>query len=157
WVAADVAGFARSTESAVLVALAAVAIIAIVVGIRWYKPRPVWPWWLMLAALVLFFVGDGMRQQLHTLGDLSSHRSLVPDAITIPGYLALAAALGGIARSRGRGRRGDVDAILDGLIAALATMALAWAFLVSPVIDRGDRTLSVEIVLAVYPALSAFL
>ena len=157
WVILLGAGALGAAEASTFAALGAVAVITTITGLRWYRPALRWPWWCICAALVLFLIGGAVREQLGTLGDLSSHRSLIPDAITIPGYVILAVALAAFGHARRRGRAGDVDAILDATVAALAALSLAWVFLIGPVVHGDVTTLSVEVVVAVYPALSVFL
>jgi hypothetical protein len=157
WVVLLSTGALGTAEASTFAALGAVAVITTITGLRWYRPALRWPWWCICAALVLFLIGGAAREELGTLGDLSSHRSLVPDAITIPGYLILALALGAFGHARRRGRSGDVDAVLDATVAALAALSLAWVFLIGPVIHRDVTSLAVEVVIAVYPALSVFL
>jgi diguanylate cyclase (GGDEF)-like protein len=156
-VVANATGLLGPVETSTFVALGAVAIVSTVVGLRWYRPALRWPWVCILGALLLFLVGGAARQHLEVLGVLSNHRSLVPDLLTLPGYLILAAALGGFARARRRGRPGDIDATLDAMVAALAVLSLAWAALVDPVVVRAGTPLQVKAVLACYPALSVFL
>ena len=136
WVVLLGTGALGSAEASTFAALGAVALITTITGLRWYRPALRWPWWCICAALVLFLVGGAAREQLGTLGDLSTHRSLIPDAITIPGYVLLALALGAFGHARRRGRSGDVDAILDATVAALAALSLAWVFLIGPVAAR---------------------
>src|SRR5207248_9098497 len=106
---------------------------------------------------VLFLVAGATRLEVGSLGDLSPHRSLVPDLFALPGYVVLSIALLGFARARRRGRPGDIDATLDATVAALAAMSLAWTALVTPVVARTDTPLHVKAILACYPALSVFL
>ena len=136
-------------------AAAVVAVGATVVGLRWWRPRPVWPWYSFGIALALLVVAMGLRVSLGTLGDLGPGRSFIPDLIAIPGYVCLAVGLAGLA---GVGLRNadDVDAILDGVIAALAVLLLAWVLLVSPVLAKQDIATSAQITMAVYPVMSAF-
>jgi diguanylate cyclase (GGDEF)-like protein len=130
---------------------------ASIIGIRKYRPAKVWPLAGILFALLLFLVGGGVRQQLGTLGDLSAQRSLVPDLITLPGYVLLGVALAGIARAR-RGSSGfELDATLDAFVASLAALAVGWAFLVTPALAHEDAPLHVRLVLTAYPPMSAFL
>ena len=138
------------------VALAAGAIIATVVGILRWKPAPAWPWLLTLGAFVLFLVGGAARQWLGTLSDLSSTRSAWPDLVTLPGYLLVAVGLAYAARAGRRGRVGGLDAALDAGLAALAALALAWAYLIEPTLSQ-QADLRVRIILICYPALSVFL
>ena len=111
----------------------------------------------MCSALVVFVVGGAARMDLHTLGNTSASRSLIPDAITLPGYLLLAIGLSGLARVRGRGRSDELDAMLDGVVAALAALTLAWVYLIDPALFQKHSPLPVRFVLACYPAMSVFL
>jgi diguanylate cyclase (GGDEF)-like protein len=108
-------------------------------------------------ALILFLVSGAARQQLNSLGNLTASRSLIPDLFALPGYVVLGFALAGFARSRRRGRVGDMDATLDATVAALAVLSLAWTSLVDPVVNESATPLQVKAVLAAYPALSVFL
>ena len=157
WVVLLATGALGSAEASTFAALGAVAVITTVTGLRWYRPALRWPWWCICAALGLFLIGGAAREQYGSLGDLTSQRSLVPDAITIPGYVILALALAAFGHARRRGRSGDVDAVLDATVAALAALSLAWVFLIGPVLHGDITSLWVEIVIAVYPALSVFL
>jgi diguanylate cyclase (GGDEF)-like protein len=132
------------------------AVAAAVLGVVRYQPEIRWPWALIAAALVVFLAGGGAREALGTLGDLSSHRSLIPDLITIPGYVMIGLALLGIARARRQGRR-DIDGMLDGVVASLAAMTLAWIYLVNPALFHAHAPLAVRLVLSWYPPLSVFL
>lgn len=156
WVAALALGLLGGVVDLTFVVLAAAAPIALVYGVRRYRPAGRRPWIVMTTALVLFLIGGGLRQSFDTLGDLSTGRSLVPDLVTIPGYLMLGVALAGIARMQRGGRR-DVDGLLDGLIAGLAAWTLAWIYLVDPALFHAEAPLPVRLVLSSYPALSAFL
>src|SRR5690606_28135411 len=96
-----------------------------------FRPPLRWPWIAIGTALVVFIVGGGMRQSFDTLGDLTSDRALLPDLITLPGYLIVGAGLAGIARARG-GEADDRDMVLDGVVASLAALTIAWVYLISP-------------------------
>jgi len=93
WVVLLGTGALGAAEASTFAALGAIAVITTITGLRWYRPALRWPWWCLCAALVLFLIGGAAREQLGTLGDLSSHRSLVPDAITITGGCIAAVAL----------------------------------------------------------------
>ncbi|MGZ4708269.1 MAG: EAL domain-containing protein [Acidimicrobiales bacterium] len=156
WVGLHAAGALGSHASLTFVLLAAASIVATLVGIAWWRPRPAWPWLLTLAAFVLFLVGGAARQALGTLGDMSSTRSAWPDLVTLPGYLLVAIGLAYAARAGRRGRVGGVDAALDAALAALAALALAWAYLIEPTLSQ-QADLRVRFILLCYPTLSVFL
>ena len=136
--------------------LGAGAVIATAVGLRRNRPAARWPWMIIAAALIVFLVGGGAREAFGTLGDLSGSRSPVPDLITLAGYVILGVGVLGLAHVRRRGVR-DVDGTLDGVIAALAAMALAWILLINPTLFNENAPLRVRLVLSCYPPLSVFI
>jgi diguanylate cyclase (GGDEF)-like protein len=136
---------------------AVLAVAGTVYGLHRYKPQPRWPWVAVLGAFALYLVGGVMRVGLGTLGDLSPDRSIVPDLVILPGYAIAAAAMAGLARAGRRGRDGDLDALLDAVVAGLAVLALAWVFLITPALAQDETPLSVRLLLASYPAASVFL
>ena len=156
WLVLHAAGLLDPEGAITFPLAAATAVIATVVGIRKWRPRPMWPWYCMGGALVLFLPTNVLRVAFDTLGDLGPGRSLLPDLFAIPGYLLLAVGLAGFA---GIGLRNadDLDAILDGVIAALAVLMLAWVFLVTPVLSEQAVSLPVQVTFALYPVLSAFI
>lgn len=139
------------------VVLGIVAIAATITGVRRNHPALRWPFWLICGAFVLFVAGGGARVSLGTLGDLTPDRSLVPDLITLPGYVGLGIGLFAVAGARRRGQEGNVDTLLDGSIAALAALTLAWVYLINPTLAQQHAPLSVRFVLALYPPMSLFL
>ncbi|MDA8118211.1 MAG: hypothetical protein M0000_12680, partial [Actinomycetota bacterium] len=72
--------------------------IVVALAIVKYKPRPQWNWWIIIAAFILFLAGGILADELHTLGNITRTRSLLPDLITIPGYVLLAVGLLGFTR-----------------------------------------------------------
>ncbi len=156
WVFTIAFGLLGSAADPTFVLLGIGAPIAMVVGIRRYHPAGRGPWVAMGGALIIFLVGVGLRVSFKTLGDLSASRSLLPDLVTLPGYLLLGVGLLGIARIQRGGRR-DVDGLLDGAIAALAALTLAWIYLVNPALFHSNAPLSVRVLLSCYPPLSVFL
>ena len=137
--------------------LALATLVAVSLGIRRYQPRPLWPWMLSLLSLVLFFTGATLRVSLGTLGDLSGTRSALPEVFTIAGYISLGVMIYGIGRERLGSRWRDMNATLDGAIAGLSALALAWIYLITPTLAQHDIPVSVRLALSAYPALSVFL
>ena len=142
---------------AVWLALAASAVgssVVIAFAIRRNKPSTAWPWWCVFTAFVLFLAGNVIRQGAQLSSVLNGGRSLLPDAVIIPGYALLLVGLIGFARERERVRRHSLGIILDGLMAALALLACCWVFLIEPVFARRDVSSIVRLVVLLYPALS---
>jgi diguanylate cyclase len=149
-------GLLGPLADAAFLILGAGAVVAMIVGLRRNRPAARWPWMIIAVALVVFLVGGGVREALGTLGDLSDDRSLAPDLITLLGYAILGIGVLGLATVRRRGIR-DVDGVLDGVIAALAAMALAWIFLINPTLFDEQAPLPVRLLLSFYPPLSVFI
>ena len=150
----DLGGLSRYWMLVNGVATAIVVALAIVK----YKPRPQWNWWIIIAAFILFLVGGILADELHTLGNITRTRPLLPDLITIPGYLLLAVGLLGFTRKHERnGRIDNLDAVLDGLMLGLSMFAITWVFLIGPHLAKMNAPIDVRLILSSYPSMSAFL
>ena len=122
-----------------------------------YRPKPRWPWLVFVLALFMFLVGGVLGAYLHTLGNLTRTRSLVPDLITIPGYALLAIGLLGFSTSKKIGVIDNFDALLDAMMAGLSVLAVAWVYLIGPLLYSHGTGLSIRLTLVSYPPLSAVL
>jgi len=143
-------------ESTTYLFVAATTIAATVASLYYRRPSRLWPWLCLLAAFLLFMFEGAMRGELHTLGNLTATRSLLPDAIAIPGYVILMIGLLGFSRGKVRGAE-QISILLDGCIAALALASLAYAFVVEPLLLTRNVPAPVKLVLVVYPSMSIFL
>jgi diguanylate cyclase (GGDEF)-like protein len=157
WTALHGFGLLGPLETSTFHVLSVATFLATLLGIYWYRPAARWPWIAIAAALMLFVVGGVARTRLGTFGNLTPTRSLIPDLITIPGYILFAVGLAGLARLRRRGQEGNFDALLDCVIAALAAVALAWVFLITPTLSHAQTPVTVRLLLSCYPPLSVFL
>ena len=144
------------TASIIGPVLGVATIATVIASVRFRRPSLVWPWACLLAAFVLFLANNVAKGAFQPLGDLTATRSMVPDMIALPGYVLLALGLMGFSHSRVRGA-GQSSVVLDGLIAALALAALAWAFAVEPVLSQGQTPNLVKMALTAYPSMSIFL
>jgi diguanylate cyclase (GGDEF)-like protein len=136
--------------------LAAVfAVVATIYGLRRFRPAVTWPWKAFGAALVFYVISSVLRLTFDTLGNLGASRSLIPDLFALPGYVLVAIGLAGLA---GVGLRNpdDVDALLDGVVGALAVLLVSWVYLVTPVLAKQEVSLPVQATLAAYPVMAAF-
>ncbi|HXQ90305.1 MAG TPA: EAL domain-containing protein [Acidimicrobiales bacterium] len=156
-VALAVSGLLGSFESTAMFVLGIATVTAVALAVRHHRPALAWPWWAIGGAMALFLVGGALRADLHTLGNITASRSLVPDLLALPGYGLGAAGLLGFSRARDRGRQRHFGVILDGLIAALAILAVAWVYVIDPVLFHAHTPLATRLVLTCYPAMSIFL
>ena len=150
-------GLLGAAEPTSVFALGAATLLALVLSVRHNHPALPWPWWAIAASVGLFLVGGAARMDLHTLGNLSSSRSLVPDLVALPGYALGAAGLLGFSRARHQGRQRHFGVVLDGVIAARAILAVAWVYVIDPVLLHRQVPMAVRLVLVCYPAMSIFL
>ena len=152
-----VLGLFGGLEPFALCALTVLALSAMVTSIRRYRPSSAWPWYAICTALALFVVGGSAAGALGTLGNLTAHRSIIPDIITIPGYLILAAGLLGFTRARSSGVGSSLGVVLDAVMVSLAILACAWVYIIEPVLLRRQTPLDIRLALTCYPAASVFL
>ncbi len=150
-------GLLGSFEPTAVFVAGIATLVALVVSIRLNRPALTWPWWAIAASMALFLVGGALRVDLHTLGNITRTRSLVPDLLSLPGYALGAAGLLGFARARHHGRQRHLGVILDAVIAALAILAVAWVYVIDPVLFHYHTPLTIRLVLTCYPAMSIFL
>lgn len=144
-------------ERFVPVFVAVVSTIFVAIGILRFRPSPNWNWWMIFGALWLFIAGGTLSSLLGTLGNLTPSRSLVPDLIIIPGYIILAAGLMRLSGGKRYDRGKTVDAILDGLMAGLSVLAVAWVFLIEPLGASRGISISIRLALVAYPPMSSIL
>ncbi|HUK64103.1 MAG TPA: hypothetical protein VLV15_12240, partial [Dongiaceae bacterium] len=155
WILAHVTGLLGSLSQYTFVLLVIAAMVATVVGARAFRPTHRWPFIVIMCGFVLFVAGGAARESMHTLGDLTASRSIVPDALTLPGYVLLGLGLLGFARAR-RGAA-DFDSVLDALLVALAALTFMWSYLIAPTLQDQHAPFKVTLVLVCYPAMSAFM
>ncbi|MBW8825572.1 MAG: EAL domain-containing protein [Acidobacteria bacterium] len=150
-------GLVPGLRDSTFVILGTASVFCTLYGLRHHRPKLRWPWWTITVALGLFVAGGAARATFGGVGDLTAHRSLIPDSITIPGYLLFGAGLSAIATARRRGQEGNLDTLLDALVAAMAAMALAWVYLITPNLVQHHAPLPVRVVLVAYPSVSVFM
>ncbi len=155
WLALHVSGIVDSTGDYTSALFALLGVGATVVGLRRSRPRPLWPWLAIAGALSLALVAAVLRTAYGTLGNLGPSRSIIPDLVALPGYLVLALGVAGLAGVR-RGHPDDTDAILDGVIASLAALTVAWVYLVTPAMSKQEVSFAVEVLMVAYPVASVF-
>ncbi len=128
---------------------------AAVVGLRRLDPVYRRPWWILAGVGVLWTVAGVLRDATAATGDLSSGRSLWPDAFALPGYVLFGVALFEIVRGRGAMR--DRGALIDGALVAVGSTAVVFSTVVAPTLGLQGAWLWARAAVAVYPAVSMWM
>jgi signal transduction histidine kinase len=157
WLGLTAGNLLGPIEPDALVAVGAATLVATLLSVRTYQPSSRWPWYAICIALFVFLIGGGLASEFKTLGNLTVHRSMLPDVITLPGYAILAAGIFGFSRERSRDHRRDTGVLLDASLAAIYILACGWVFIISPALSHTHTPLDIRVVLACYPAASLFL
>jgi diguanylate cyclase (GGDEF)-like protein len=157
WVVLVALALVDATEGVAFGLATAGTIGAIAFGVHRYHPAKRLPWFMALTAFMLFVAGGIARDDLHTLGVLTAHRSLIPDLIVLPGYAILGAALIVIVRARTGSTRHRLGIIYDAVIASLAVLACSLVYVIEPVLARRGTPVDLKLILVLYPAASLFL
>ena len=138
-----------AAASVVYEGLGASASIAILWGVRRFRPRSALPWLLLSAGNALFVAGD-------TLSDIIVNPPMpsAADVFYLAGYPFLAVGLALLVyHAAGRNR---VAAFVDAGIVTLAFAMLQWVLVMAPAIRSGG-SLSEQIVAGLYPAMDVVL
>ena len=111
------------------------AVLAVVVGVRRSEAGARLPWWLLLAGLVVFDVGNLIWLWLvYGQGRLSGDGSVADLLYAVANLLMLAGAMVVVLR---RGRR-DIGGVIDSAITALALGGLLWDTVLLPQLAAAD-------------------
>jgi signal transduction histidine kinase len=131
------------------VVVGASAVAAILLGLRWHRPRLPQPWWLIAAAQGLFVAGDALFSVNELILGIEPFPSLA-DALYLPGYPLLAAGLALLALSRSTGRR-DWAGLTDSAIIAIGFGLLSWVLVMVPYFTDPSMGLVELLVSLAYP------
>lgn len=137
--------------------LALLGVVVVVIVILRYRQLRIWPWWMIVSALILFVVGDALRVLYHTAGNITATRSFIPDLVTIPGYLLAAGGILGFSHFRARHQSNVFNSFLDGVMASLTLLGIIWVYVVGPTYARNHSSLLVRLAIVIYPSLSMFM
>jgi hypothetical protein len=137
WAALHGLGLLDQSGSLTKVLGALMAVVATIVGLRFWRPKPVWPWRFVLAAFGLF----ALELTLKLVLDSDSGTLSIADLVALSAYIVLAIGVAGVA-GVGRGERDDLDAVLDAVIAALAVLSVVWVSFVMPFLAQDSASAS---------------
>ena len=126
------------------------SVIAILVGVRSYRPKPALPWYVLASGLALFVTADVIYYNVYpnVLGMPAPFPS-VADVFYASSYLVVAVGLALFIRRTG-GRR-DWGSLIDASIVATGVGLLSWIFLIEPYIADPTLPLLSRLVAIDYP------
>ncbi|MBX9244246.1 GGDEF domain-containing protein [Actinotalea ferrariae] len=113
----------------IIVAAGAAGVVAMVVGVRRYRPARPLPWYLMAAGVAFWATGDGLWTVFdHVLGiDPFPSGADVAYLVAYPLF-----GVGLHLLARGKGRATDRSALLDALIVAVSVGLVLWVVFIAP-------------------------
>ncbi len=129
------------------VVLSASVVVAIVVGVRAYRPVVALPWLVMAAAQVLWLVADALLYFLQDFLDDDRFPSY-PDAFYLGGYVFMALALHLLVRARRRAR--ELPALLDAATVTVGLGLLTWVYLAQPLLRGTSQSTAATVVSVSY-------
>jgi signal transduction histidine kinase len=139
-----------NAQYAIYEAVAAITVVSIVVGVRRFKPKPVWPWAVFATGVLLFIGGDIL---LDVYPDWSTPSP--SDWFYIAGYPLLAAALVMLVVSSGSYRR--IGAIVDAAVVTLGFAVFQWIFVMQPALQAHGPEGQRIVLGVVYPVMDIVL
>jgi diguanylate cyclase (GGDEF)-like protein len=122
------------------------AVVAIIAGIRRWRPDPALPWWLMAVGQAVYTAGDFLFYWARYISHVNQFPGLA-DVFYLGRIPFMVAALALIIRRRS-GR--DRAAVIDCLIVGVAAGVLSWVFLMEPY-TKGSLGLAARVASFAYP------
>jgi len=130
-------------------ALGLAMVVAVVVGVRRYRPAQPLAWYLVAAGQLSFTVGDAINYTYQWVLQVEPPYPSVADAFYLACYVALAGGLLLLVRERAPGR--DVASLIDATIVTVGVGLLSWVFLIGPNVRAPGLLLSQRLVSIAYP------
>jgi diguanylate cyclase (GGDEF)-like protein/PAS domain S-box-containing protein len=131
------------------IAIALLPVVAIIVGVRQYRPARPLPWILIAVGQLAFACGDAIFYwQAQVL-----HLDVAVPSVSDPLYLAMYPCLaGGVAIfARRRSPEGDPIGLLDALIITVGLALLSWVFLINPFLGADTMGVATRLTSIAYP------
>jgi diguanylate cyclase (GGDEF)-like protein/PAS domain S-box-containing protein len=124
-------------------------VVAILVGVRWHRPRRRLPWLLLATGQLAFTTGD----IIFYVNDYLLHRELPLPSVADGFYLATYPFLTGglLLIARARSTRRDRASLADALIIAVSMGVLSWLFLMVPYVHDSSLSLQERLTSLAYP------
>ena len=127
-----------------LVAVVALGVLALAVGVAWQRPDVRVGWWLIICAYGVFAVGDAAAIVRFVATGAVSAGGAVPTLQPVVGFALLVSGLALLARLGGPPDPADT---LDALAIGLATFLVLFAFVIHPVLEGGWASVVAAIII----------
>ncbi len=124
-------------------------VVAIVIGVRRYRPASPAPWWCFALGLFLFWLGDVYTYSYELLLESEVPFPSLGDAAYILVYPVLMAGLFLLVRRRNPD--GDRAGVIDSLIMTLGLGLVSWVALIAPYLQDDALTIVPKLVSIAYP------
>ncbi len=124
-------------------------IVGAAAGIRMYRPAAAVAWWLLVAGLVLYWVGDVYTYSIRILLNVNVPFPSWGDAVYLLMYPVVMAGI--MALVRRRNRRADGPGALDALIMTLGLALLSGMLLIAPYLHDQGMAVLPKLVSVAYP------
>ncbi|MCQ4209790.1 aminotransferase class I/II-fold pyridoxal phosphate-dependent enzyme [Streptomyces longispororuber] len=125
------------------------SVVAVLAGVRMYRPAHRWPWYFLAGALLAFSFGDTYYNVQEQYFAASNPFPSPSDAFYLLTYPLFAVGLFGLVRYRWAGR--DLPAVLDAMILTAGLALPVWVFLVQPLTLADDMTWQQRAISVAYP------
>jgi diguanylate cyclase (GGDEF)-like protein/PAS domain S-box-containing protein len=124
-------------------------ILALIAGIRIYRPRARMAWWLLLLGVFLFWVGDVYTYSIRILFNVNVPFPSWGDAVYLTMYPVLMAGI--MLLVRRRNQRADGPGAVDAVIMTLGLALVSGVLLIAPYVHDGTLSLLPKLVSIGYP------
>jgi signal transduction histidine kinase len=124
-------------------------VVAVVVGVRTYRPSRPWAWYLLAAGQLCFTVGDAILYAYEWALQVEAPFPSVADAFYLVFYPLLAIGLLLLVRGRAPGR--DWASLIDATIVTTGLAMLSWVYLIGPNVRAPGLALPQRLVSIAYP------
>jgi len=144
-----------AAKPACYAALGLAAAIALIAGVRLYRPSRPLAWYLLAAGQLLFSAGDAVNNTYAWILHVEPPFPSVADALYLSVYVLQVAGLLLLVRAQTPGR--DRTSLIDAVIFATGLGLLSWVFLIVPYVRAPDLTLMQRLVSIAYPVADVLL
>jgi diguanylate cyclase (GGDEF)-like protein/PAS domain S-box-containing protein len=135
--------------SALYISMSALVVVAVLIGLRTYRPTDPRPWIVLALAQAAFLVADVLWYSTALLNPQGVLGPTAADAFYLVGYPLLA--VGHIALIRARQPRYRVTAAIDAILVGLAAVLVLWIVAIDGVIHDETIPLVERLVTTAYP------